>query len=104
MQARIHAGEREAILLAEELKAEESIMDYLTGRREAERRQLRVTGTVGVVRAAARIRAVPAVWSLLAMNNIPDDEFFVASDPVLLSAMRFDLVTGELADWRTGVP
>ncbi len=54
MHVRIHAGEREAILLAQELKADELIMDDLTGRREAERRHLRVTGTVGVLRAAAR--------------------------------------------------
>ncbi len=58
MHVRIHAGEREAILLAEELKADELIMDDLTGRREAERRHLRVTGTVGVLRAAARAGAV----------------------------------------------
>ena len=58
MHVRIHAGEREAILLAEELKADELIMDDLTGRREAERRHLRVTGTVGVLRAAARAGAI----------------------------------------------
>lgn len=58
MHVRIHAGEREAILLAEELKADELIMVDLTGRREAERRHLRVTGTIGVLRAAARIGTV----------------------------------------------
>jgi predicted nucleic acid-binding protein len=55
MHVRIHSGEREAILLAQELNADELIMDDLTGRREAERRHLRVTGTVGVLRAAARV-------------------------------------------------
>jgi len=55
IHARIHVGEREAILLAQELKADELIIDDLAGRREAERRHLRVTGTVGVLRAAARI-------------------------------------------------
>ena len=54
LHSRIHAGEREAILLAQELRADELIRDDLTGRREAERRHLRVTGTVGVLRAAAR--------------------------------------------------
>jgi predicted nucleic acid-binding protein len=54
LHTQIHAGEREAILLAQELKADELIMDDLTGRREAERRHLRVTGTIGVLRAAAR--------------------------------------------------
>lgn len=55
MHVRIHAGEREAMLLAEDLKADALIMDDLTGRREAERRHLRVTGTVGGLRAATRI-------------------------------------------------
>ena len=58
MHSRIHSGEREAILLAQELKADELIMDDLTGRAEAERRHLRVTGNVGVLRAAAHIGVV----------------------------------------------
>jgi predicted nucleic acid-binding protein len=58
MHARIHSGERAAILLAQELKADQLIMDDLTGRREAERRHLRVTGTVGVLRAAARVGVI----------------------------------------------
>jgi predicted nucleic acid-binding protein len=58
MRVRIHPGEREAILLAQELNADELIMDDLTGRREAERRRLRVTGTVGALRAAARLGVI----------------------------------------------
>lgn len=64
MKASIHSGEREAILLAVELKADELIMDDLRGRREAERRHLRVTGTIGVLRAAARIGAVDLKMAL----------------------------------------
>jgi predicted nucleic acid-binding protein len=48
-------GERDAILLAQEVGADEVIMDDLDGRREAERRHLPVTGTVGVLRAAAEL-------------------------------------------------
>lgn len=51
--ARLDAGERDAILLAEELSADQIIIDEMRGRREAERRQLPFTGTLGVIGAAA---------------------------------------------------
>jgi hypothetical protein len=47
------AGEREAIQLAAEVHANQLIIDDLQGREEAQRRGLRVTGTVGVLREAA---------------------------------------------------
>lgn len=53
LQARLGPGERDAILLALELGADELIIDDLRGRREAERRHLHFTGTLGVLRAAA---------------------------------------------------
>jgi predicted nucleic acid-binding protein len=54
-------GEREAILLAEELAklaiaklgADLLLLDDLAGRREAQRRHFQVTGTLGLLRAAA---------------------------------------------------
>ena len=55
LQADIEIGERDAILLAQELGADELIIDDMSGRREAERRHLPVTGTVGVLRAASRL-------------------------------------------------
>jgi len=55
--AKLDAGEREAIALAEQLlfssDAIQLIVDELHGRREAERRGLPVIGTIGVLREAA---------------------------------------------------
>src|SRR5882724_11522876 len=53
--ARLDAGERDAIALAEELSADQLIVDEVLGRREAERRSLPVIGTVGVLREAAEM-------------------------------------------------
>lgn len=47
-------GEREAIALAEQMRADALIIDDRAGRREARRRGLRVTGTLGVIEEAAR--------------------------------------------------
>ena len=55
MKADLDAGERDAILLALELEADELIIDDLDGRREAERRKLHFVGTLGVLRDAARV-------------------------------------------------
>lgn len=51
--AHLDAGERDAILLAEELGADQIIIDESRGRREAQRRQLPFTGTLGVLAAGA---------------------------------------------------
>ena len=51
--ARLDAGERDAILLAEELGAEQIIIDEIRGRREAKRKQLAYIGTLGVLAAGA---------------------------------------------------
>ena len=51
--AKLDIGEREAIALAVELRASRLLIDDLEGRRLAEQRGLRVTGTIGVLREAA---------------------------------------------------
>jgi len=51
--ARLDAGERDAILLAEELSAGQIIIDQTRGRREAQRRGFPFTGTLGVLVAGA---------------------------------------------------
>ena len=51
---KIHAGEREAIALAEELNADLLLIDDKDGRQEALKHCLAVTGTLGVLKAAAQ--------------------------------------------------
>ncbi len=51
--ADLDRGEQDAILLALELASDQIIMDEMDGRREAKRRQINVTGTLGVLRTAA---------------------------------------------------
>jgi predicted nucleic acid-binding protein len=46
-------GERAAIALAETMHADLLLIDEAAGRAEAKRRRLRVTGTLGVLRAGA---------------------------------------------------
>ena len=51
-------GERSAIALAEMLHADLLLIDEVAGRAEAKRRHLRVTGTLGVLRAGAELGLV----------------------------------------------
>jgi predicted nucleic acid-binding protein len=51
--ATLDAGERDAIMLAGELRADQLIIDDRQGRREAEKRGISVMGTLGVLREAA---------------------------------------------------
>jgi predicted nucleic acid-binding protein len=49
----LDAGEAEAIILAEQLKADSLLLDEMEARREALRRGLPVAGTIGVLEKAA---------------------------------------------------
>ena len=51
--AHLDPGERDAIMLAQKLKADLLLMDDLGGRQEALRRNLRITGTITVLYIAA---------------------------------------------------
>jgi predicted nucleic acid-binding protein len=78
LEADIDVGERDAILLALEVAADEVIMDDMGGRREAERLRLSVTGTIGVLRAAAKVGLLDlhdALDRLLQTNFRIDKEF-----------------------------
>jgi predicted nucleic acid-binding protein len=74
-------GERAAIALAGAIHADLLLIDEAAGRAEAKRRNLRVTGTLGVLRAAAELGLV----------NVPDviaqlkDTSFYADDALLKS-------------------
>ena len=52
--AGLDQGERDAILLAEQLEADKLLIDDLAGRKEARRRQLGYIGTLGILETAGR--------------------------------------------------
>jgi len=69
-------GERAAIALASAIHADLLLIDEAEGRAEAKRRNLRVTGTLGVLRAAAElglIRVPDVIARLKATNFYTDD-------------------------------
>jgi predicted nucleic acid-binding protein len=74
-------GEREAITLAQLLGADLLLIDEALGRAEARRRHLRVTGTLGILRAAAErdLIHVPDVLARLRATS------FYVNDELILS-------------------
>ena len=76
------AGELAAISLAEQLHASLVLMDDLDGRAEAERRSLKVIGTLGVLRDAAlqHLIELPLVLDQLRQTN-----FFIS--PAVLQSL-----------------
>ncbi|HEX9986051.1 MAG TPA: DUF3368 domain-containing protein [Thermoanaerobaculia bacterium] len=74
--AELDRGERAAIALAEKTGADLMLIDESAGRAEARRRSLRVTGTLGVLRAAAEAGLLDArdVVSRLQATNFYVDE------------------------------
>lgn len=69
-------GERAAIALAETVRADLLLIDEAAGRAEAKRRQLRVTGTLGVLRAGAEqgLVSVPDLLERLKATSFYLDE------------------------------
>ncbi len=78
----LHAGERDAISLALHVKAEAVIIDERRGRQEAEKRGLRVIGTLGVLVAAHERRLVDLT---AAIDLLRQTTFHVS--PKLLAAI-----------------
>ena len=68
--AKLDDGEREAIQLAVELKADALILDERAGRREAERRKIRVIGTVRVLDDAAEAGLVDLPRALQGLQTL----------------------------------
>jgi predicted nucleic acid-binding protein len=76
-QGTLDTGESEAISLASAIHADLVLLDDRAARREAERRGLRVTGTLGILRVAAEldlIVATDAVARLQATNFYFDED------------------------------
>jgi predicted nucleic acid-binding protein len=69
-------GERAAIVLAEMVHADLLLIDEAAGRAEAKRRQLRVTGTLGVLRSRAEqgLVNVPDLFQRLKATSFYPDE------------------------------
>ena len=74
-------GEREAIALAHLLGADLLLIDEISGRAEARRRHLRVTGTLGILRTAAEkgLIDVPEVLARLRETSFYVDEALIGS-------------------------
>lgn len=83
-------GEREAIALAGELHANEILVDELSARKEAARRQLHFIGTLGILRRAAQLDLIdlPATIAQLQQTT------FYASSELIQSLLDED------AQWR----
>jgi predicted nucleic acid-binding protein len=72
----LHEGERAALALAIETRADLVLIDEAAGRREAKQLGIRITGTVGVLRIAAErgLIDVPDVLSRLRLSGFYIDE------------------------------
>ena len=80
----LHAGERDAILLALSVGADALIMDERAGRNEATKRRIRVIGTIGVL-ASAHERGLLALAN--AISRLQQTTFH-ASPKLLASVLR----------------
>jgi predicted nucleic acid-binding protein len=78
----LDSGEREAIALAEEVKADQLLIDEADARREAARRNLPYMGTLGVLRVAARLDLIDLPSDL---TRLQQTTFYV--DPELIHSL-----------------
>jgi predicted nucleic acid-binding protein len=78
----LDSGEREAIALAEEVKADQLLIDEADARREAARRNLAFMGTLGVLRLAARLDLIDLPFDLARLQQT---SFYV--DPELIHSL-----------------
>jgi predicted nucleic acid-binding protein len=84
------AGECEAIALAEEIRADFLLIDDWAGRREAERRELTIQGTLGLLSFAAQNGLIDLPNAIARLR----DTSFRASDELILSLLDEDAKRG----------
>jgi predicted nucleic acid-binding protein len=78
----LDAGEREAITLAEELRADQILVDESDARKEAARRNLPFIGTLGILRRAAQLDMVDLPSAL---TRLGQTTFYV--DPEVIRSL-----------------
>lgn len=75
----LDAGEREAIALAEELKADQILLDESDARKEAARRKLPFIGTLGILRRAAQLEIIDLPSTL---TRLQQTTFYVGPEVI----------------------
>lgn len=75
-------GERQAIALAEELHADQVLLDETDARKEAERRKLPFIGTLGILRRAAQLDLIDLPATLARLQQTT---FYI--DPALIRSL-----------------
>jgi predicted nucleic acid-binding protein len=83
---RLGLGEREGLALAQEIGADLILLDDLSARQEAERRRIRVTGTLGILRDAAKRNLVNLPEAL---NSLRSTSFY-APPSLIADLLRED--------------
>lgn len=78
----LDSGEREAIMLAEELRADYILLDEGDARREASRRKLSFIGTLGILRRASQLDLIDLPSTL---SRLQETTFYV--DPRLIQSL-----------------
>jgi len=79
---RLDAGEREAIALAEELRADQLLLDEAEARMEAARRHIPFIGTLGILRKAAQLKLIDLRAALI---RLQETSFYI--DPTLIRSL-----------------
>jgi predicted nucleic acid-binding protein len=75
--AKLDPGERDAIMLATELRADQLIVDDREGRKQAEERHIPVIGTLGVLKEAATLGLLDL---RLSVERLQTTSFYVAPE------------------------
>jgi predicted nucleic acid-binding protein len=83
--AKLDPGERDAIMLATKLRADQLIVDDREGRKHAEERRIPVIGTLGVLKEAATLGLLDL---RVAVERLKTTSFYVA--PEVLKSLLDD--------------